>query len=91
LKTFTKRVPLALASAWRAPEGRVAIALGSIADEPLELSLNWSPEDYGLRGTETVVRLELESDPAPGGSRVTGPPLQWKLPPRGVCLLEFRE
>lgn len=90
LKTFRKKVPQALASAWRAPDGKVAMALGSIADEPQEISLNWQPTDYGLRGDEPIVRIEpgrrdlLRPTTAAGSLRLT-------LPPHGAYVLEFRD
>jgi hypothetical protein len=35
LKEFSRRLPLVLASAWRATDGAVAIAIASIADQPV--------------------------------------------------------
>lgn len=90
LKTFEKRVPLALASAWRAPDGRVAIALGSISDEPTDVVLDWSPKEYGLRGTEKLFRMEPAHAETVGAVGATGPPLRMMLPPRAACVLEFR-
>lgn len=90
LKTFEKQVPLALASAWRSPDGCVAIVLGSIADEPTEVSLNWSPTEYGLRGNEQVFRIESDRVEPPAARSAAQPPLRLTLPPRAVCVLEFR-
>jgi len=48
LKTFKKRFPLALAGAWRASDGSTAIAVASIADEPLQLTLKLDREYYQI-------------------------------------------
>ena len=88
LTTSQRRHPQALAGAWRAADGNVAIALASVADEPLSLSLEIDREYYGLpkaleiHGIYTTGRETLEwSD---SFSR-----LAVKLPPRGACILEF--
>ena len=39
LKSFERRYPLVLGGAWRAPDGDVAVALASIACEPLTVPL----------------------------------------------------
>jgi len=90
LKTFEKRVPLALASAWRAPDGRTAIVLGSIADEPIEVSLNWVRQDYGLHGKEQVIQIESDRETSLGLAPAAGSALRLRVQPRGACVLEFR-
>lgn len=48
LTSCTKHHPLALAGAWRAADGDTGVALASIADEPLSLSLEVPAEYHGL-------------------------------------------
>jgi hypothetical protein len=90
LKEFTNNVPLALASAWRAADGTVAIAIASIADRPLRPTLvldaakwGWSRPgrfyeigDHGteLRGNLIGHNLVLRPDLAPLEIRVW----EWK-------------
>jgi hypothetical protein len=91
LKTFEKNVPLALAASWRAPDGQVAIALASIADEPLPVRLTIPTREYGIPPGAAIYwndhareRNTLES---------AGPVetlLQVELPPSGLSILEFK-
>ncbi|HNQ87399.1 MAG TPA: DUF6259 domain-containing protein [Verrucomicrobiota bacterium] len=48
LKEFEKTVPLVLASAWRARDGRVAVAVTTIADRPLRPVIALDRERCGL-------------------------------------------
>jgi hypothetical protein len=48
LKEFKKTVPLVLASAWRAPEGKIAVAVASIADRALRPTIILDPDKCGL-------------------------------------------
>jgi len=88
LTTSQRSHPLALAGAWRAADGNVAIALASVADEPLSLSLEIDREYYGLPkaleiyGISSTGRKKLEWS----GSLS---PLEMELTPRGACILEF--
>ena len=90
LKTFEKQVPLALAGAWRSPKGEVAVVLGSLADEPLELSLALDTEEYDLPKRGWIYRTDLERRERVGEFSQSATPLQIALPARGACVLEFR-
>ena len=48
LKEFQKEVPLVLASAWRAPDGNVAVAVTSMSDRTLTPTLTISPAACSL-------------------------------------------
>jgi diadenosine tetraphosphatase ApaH/serine/threonine PP2A family protein phosphatase len=48
VKEFNKTVPLVLASTWRAPNGRVAVAVASIADRSLTPTLTINAARNGL-------------------------------------------
>jgi hypothetical protein len=48
LTSSRKSIPLALAGAWRAADGDVALALASLADETLSLSFTIDRQYYGL-------------------------------------------
>jgi len=86
---LTKRVPSAIAGAWRSPRGGVAIALASIADDSLALSVRIDPATYGLkRGT----RLWWVDDTGDRASRTVGAgplTLPITLPPRGAAVVEL--
>lgn len=49
IKEFTQTVPLALASAWRAPNRRVALAVASIANRPVTAKITLDATRFGLR------------------------------------------
>lgn len=90
LKVYEKRVPLALASAWRAADGAVAVVLGSIADESQAVALELSLEAYGLPEWVWVYRTDLTGRELVGEFTASGSPLRLTLPPRGACVLELR-
>ncbi len=90
LKIYEKRVPLALANAWRGRDGGVAMVLGSIADAPLDLSLVWDAGEYGLPNRGWIYRTDLGGRELVGEFDAVGSSLRLTLPPRGACLLEFR-
>jgi hypothetical protein len=89
LTAFRKECPLAIAGAWRATDGDVALAVASIAEEPLALSFEMPAKYYRLpkRGkvyrTDEAGRKEIGNIPGATG------PVRLALPPRGACLLEF--
>jgi hypothetical protein len=81
--------PGAIAGAWRAANGDIAIAVVSILDEPVTVSFDVDPAAYGLSGTGTIQRLE-GAETIPFG-RWTGPlPVSLQLPAGGATILEFR-
>ncbi|HPC62293.1 MAG TPA: DUF6259 domain-containing protein [Verrucomicrobiota bacterium] len=89
LTTFQKKEPLALAAAWRAPHGAVAVALASIAGEPLELELELKPNEWGLAERARIYRLEAAGRKRLGRLARGMTALPVRLPARGACLIEF--
>ena len=88
LKAFTKKLPQALAGAWRAPNGNVAVALASLADEALDLTLTFDPHDHGVAGAQRIDRLD-ETGRGPLSPLSATGRLNVSLPARGACLVEF--
>jgi hypothetical protein len=89
LTSSTRRHPLALAGAWRATDGDVAVALASVADETLSLSLVIDSVDYGLPKRPRAYRIdETGRQPIdlPYGVDV---PLRLELPARKAWIIEF--
>ena len=86
---FQKRCPLALAAAWRAPDGDVALALASIADSPLDLSFNLDAAYYRLPKRGKIYRLDETERKEIGSIKRRSLPLKLTLPPRGACFVEF--
>ena len=89
LTSSTKRHPLALAGAWRAADGDVAVALASVADQPLSLSFVIDWEDYGLPKQPRAYRIdETSRQPLelPDGDDV---PLRLELPAHEAWIIEF--
>jgi hypothetical protein len=89
LTAFQKESPLALAGAWRAPNGDVAFALASIADEPMSLPLNLDVKYYRLPSRARLLRTDESGRKEFGRLRRGTLPLQVSLPARGACLIEF--
>jgi hypothetical protein len=80
--------PVALAGAWRAADGDVALALASFADEPLRLRLPIDGQGYGLPAACTVYRIDHTGRQRLGAFQ-SGKPLDIALPPRSGWIVEF--
>ena len=91
LTAFQKHHPLALAGAWRAPDGDVGIALASIADEPLDLSLPIDRDYYGLPKQLRVHRIDESGRRPLAAAGGRNGRLQLELPPLGPWILEFSD
>ena len=84
------RFPAAVAGAWRAQDGGVAVAVASIVDQPTSVSFDFDPRTYGLRGGGQMERID-ETGRRPLGTfsdRVA--PITLELPAGGAYVLEFR-
>ncbi len=88
LTSYRKRHPLALAGAWRAADGDVAIALASIADQPLSLSVGLDPRYYGLKRRAPAYRID-ETGRRPVEPLGGEPSLKLELPARAAWVFEF--
>jgi hypothetical protein len=89
LRSFERRYPLALGGAWRAPDGDVAVALASIAGEPMTVPLVLEAKEYRLPWQGRVYRLSPSGRRPIGrfvGRRVS---LSVPLAAREACVLEF--
>jgi hypothetical protein len=87
--TFAKRHPLALAGAWRSTDGGLAVAVASIADEPLSLALQFDPQYHGLKTTRPIYRID-ETGRQPMGRWEAGQTtLTITLPPREAWVIEL--
>jgi hypothetical protein len=89
LRASKRTYPVALAGAWRAADGDVAIALASIHDEPLRLRLPIDAPAYGLPARCAVYGIDGTGRQRLGLFDTRDPFWQLDLPPRGLCLLEF--
>ena len=89
LKASQRTVPVALAGAWRAPDGDVALALASISDEKLSLKLPVDVQVYGLRDRCPVYRIDERGRHRMGRVDRDNPFLRVELPARGLCVLEL--
>ncbi len=88
LTSFQQRFPLVISGAWRSPGGSVAVALASIADEPLALNFKVDTDYYRISRKAEVYRLDAQGRTdlgvLPRDRRVS-----ITLPARGACLIEF--
>jgi hypothetical protein len=90
LTSFKKTLPLAIAGAWRAPDGDVGVALASIADQPQTLTLAFAPAYHGTAKAKRIVRID-ESGRTPLGALSETGTLVVTLPARGACLVAFEQ
>lgn len=91
LRASQRTYPLALAGAWQAAGGDVAIALASIHDQPLPLQLPINAQAYGLTERCAVYRIDEAGCQRLGAYTPGESVWQIELPPRGLCLVEFRQ
>jgi hypothetical protein len=89
LTEFVKASPLALAGAWRAPNGDVAVALASLAEEPLELSFKIDGRGCRLPKGARVYRTDEAGRNEIGPLAGRGAETKVNLRPRGACVVEF--
>lgn len=84
-----KAHPLALTTAWRAPDGAVAIAVASVADAALPATLTWEPGAYPIPAPGEIVRIDDAARTVI--QRFDMPPtrIDLTLPPRAVWMLEI--
>ena len=88
--TSTGRYPAAIAGAWRAEDGSVAIAVASIVDAPTSAFFAFDPAAYGLAGSGRIERID-ERGRRPFGEFSSGVvPVTLELPPGGADVLVFR-
>jgi len=88
--TSTGTFPAAIAGAWRAPDGRVAIAIASIVDRPQTVSFEVSPRTYGVAGSGRVVRIDGKQETTMARFSGGPVPLSLELPAGGAAVLELR-
>ena len=86
---FQRASPIALAGAWRAPDGDVALTLASIVDEPLTFSLKLDADYYRIPPHAKIYRMDEGGRRQLGESPRREGPLQVGLPAGGACVLEF--
>jgi hypothetical protein len=57
VKEFTKTQPMALASAWQAPDGTIGIVLVNIGEPPLTLLIHLTQSEYPIPTQGTILRI----------------------------------
>jgi hypothetical protein len=84
------RYPAAIAGAWRAEQGGVAIAVASIVDRPTSVSFTFDPAAYGLAGSGRIDWIDEDGRRSFGAFSSGALPVTLELPSGGACVLEFR-
>jgi hypothetical protein len=89
LKEFRKTVPQVLATAWRAPDGTVGIAVASISDQPSNPSLRLSPIRWALPPEGRIYQIDERGRREVGQFRRQNLVLKPHLTTHDACLLEL--
>ena len=89
LTEYQKTSPLALAAAWGAPDKNVALAVASIADEPIRVTLDIPNSGYDLPLDSTVYQMDEKGRRRLGTLRKMGSSIELDLPTRAAYILEF--
>lgn len=89
-KSSSARFPAAIAGAWRAPDGRVAVAVASIVDHPQKVAFELDPRAYGVAGAGDVVRLDGKQEVKMARFGARAVPVSLDLAAGGAAVIEFR-
>jgi hypothetical protein len=84
------RYPAAIAGAFRAKDGSVAVAVASILDEPSPVSFDFDATAYGFSGAGTIFLIDEAGRRAFGSFGPGVTPVRLHLPAGGAAVLEFR-
>jgi hypothetical protein len=85
------RYPAAIAGAWRAGDGSVAVALASILEEPSAVGFTFDAAAYGLGRGGKIFRIDENGRTEMGTFGAGTTPVRLELPAGGAVVLEFRE
>jgi len=86
----TAQFPAAIAGAWRAEQGSVAVAVASIVDEPTSVVFAFDPRAYGLAGGGQIERIDEHGRHQFGKFSAQVVPVRLELPAGGAYVLAFR-
>jgi hypothetical protein len=86
---YQKRSPAALSGAWRAPDGKVAIMIASIADDSLSLTVQVDPAAYGFTRGGRIFRVDGTSRERLTDFGASTLPVLVRLPSFGTAVLEL--
>jgi hypothetical protein len=87
--SFKNRHPSAMAGAWRAADGDIAIVLASIVDEPLALSFTLDPKYYGFKKQTRACQIDETGRRPINPFASDGFSLKLELPARQARIIEF--
>jgi hypothetical protein len=90
LKESVKRVPLVLASAWRAADGKIGIAIANIADRPMSATIILDSTKQGLPKRGRVYPLGTPTTKSIGEFDGFNLALKLELAPLAVRVFELR-
>ncbi len=85
------RYPAAVAGAWRAKDGSVAVAVASILEEPSAVAFTFDAAAYGLPRGGKIFRIDESGRTGFGSFGPGATPVRLDLPAGGAVVLEFRE
>lgn len=88
-RSYQKEHPLVLSSAWRAPDGQVAVVLASIADNPLTLDVPVDRESWQLTGDLSIWRLDENRRERFSSLKKDDSIFSLALPPRTAAVIEL--
>lgn len=84
------RYPAAIAGAWRAKDGSVAVALASLLEEPSSVGFTFDAAAYGLARGGKFYRIDESGRTELGSFSPGATPVKLDLPAGGAVVLEFR-
>ena len=87
----TAQFPAAIAGAWHAEQGSVAVAVASIVDEPTSVVFAFDPRAYGLAGGGRIERIDEHGRHQFGKFSTQVVPVRLELPAGGAYVLAFRQ
>ncbi|MCG3199569.1 MAG: hypothetical protein GHCLOJNM_04093 [bacterium] len=88
VKEYVATVPMVLAGAWLAEDGRIGVALVNISDQPQRALLSLRQSDYPISVSGTIRRIEADAEKDLGRYADGKVELEEHLDPASACLIE---
>ncbi|HUZ61568.1 MAG TPA: DUF6259 domain-containing protein [Hanamia sp.] len=89
VKSFQEKVPLLYASAWKANDGSIGIAIASINNDPSQIKFSFDSNSYGLSKRGKIFMITAKDKRFLTSYENGKIKMNFKLPSVGACFLEI--
>lgn len=86
---FEKVFPEVYTTAWRAPDNDLAVAVASISESEYPVKFTLNTDNYGIGGSGEVYLYDMNGKRKLGNYTNQQASVDFVIPPRGICFIEF--